>query len=62
MDKLIKIIGILVFSVLMYALPIIVALSFVLNWSDGIQFGLVILSLMQFSSLFAWIYMEMEDG
>lgn len=61
MDKLIKIIGILVFSALMYVLPIIVTLSFVLNWPGTIQFSLVILSLMQFSSLFAWIYIEMEE-
>ena len=62
MDKLIKLIGILVFTALMYIIPIAVTLSFVLNWSSGIQLALVVLSLLQFSSLFVWIYMEMDDG
>ena len=62
MDKLIKLIGILVFTALMYIIPIAVTLSFVLNWSSGIQFALVVVSLLQVSSLFAWIYMEMDDG
>ena len=62
MDKLIKLIGILVITALMYIIPIAVTLSFVLNWSSGIQLALVVLSLLQVSSLFAWIYMEMDDG
>lgn len=62
MDKLIKLIGILVFTALMYTIPIAVTLSFILNWSSGIQLALVVLSLLQISSLFAWIYMEMDDG
>lgn len=62
MDKLIKLIGIVVFTALMYTIPIMLTLSFVLNWSSGIQLGLIVLSLLQVSSLFAWIYMEMDDG
>ena len=58
MKTLIKTIGVMVFSLAMYAIPILIACSFFLDWNHGIQFLLIMTGCMQLAALCAWIYTE----
>lgn len=60
MKTLIKIIGIMVFSLIMYSIPILIACSFCLDWNNGIQFLLIITGCVQVAVLCTCLYMEVE--
>ena len=53
-------IGILLFSLFMYAIPIVLALSFALNWNQHIQFVLVFIAIVQLILICAAIQLIME--
>lgn len=48
MSDLFRIIGAVIFSIVMYAIPILATCSFTFHWSDEAQFLLTILCIMQF--------------
>lgn len=60
MKTLIKTIGVIVFSLMMYSIPILVACSFCLNWDGGIKFMLIITSCAQLVVLCTYVYTEVE--
>ena len=47
MNELFRIIGIIIFSIIMYAVPILLTLSFTRNWGVEVQVPLFFLSLGQ---------------
>ena len=61
MRTLIKIIGVMVFCFAMYAIPILIACSFCLNWDDSLKFLLTSVGLIQLAALCALVYVEVEE-
>ena len=61
MKTLIKTIGVMVFCLVMYAIPILIACSFLLDWNGGIQFLLTITGFAQLATLCVCLYVEVED-
>lgn len=62
MGTLIKIIGSVVFAVVMYSVPILLACSFCLHWDGEYKFLLLVCSLLQFIFLCFAILDKVEDG
>lgn len=60
MKTLIRIIGVTVVCLAMYAIPILIACSFCLNWDDSLKFLLTSLGIIQLAALCTWVYMEVE--
>lgn len=61
MKDLITVIGILLFSLFMYAIPIVLTLSFVLNWGHSVQFVLVLIAIIQLAFICTAIQFIMEN-
>ena len=61
MKALIKIIGVMVFCLAMYAIPILIACSFCLNWDAFFKLLFILVGLMQLAALCSWIYMEVDN-
>ena len=62
MSKIVLILGAIVFSLLMYSVPIILTLSFVYDWDSYYQFLLVIAAGVQFLVLIAAVLHKAEEG
>lgn len=54
-------IGLFLFSLFMYAIPIVLTLSFALNWDPFVQFVLVIIAIIQLGLMCAAIQFIMEN-
>ena len=61
MKDFITCIGIFLFSLFMYAIPIVLTLSFALNWGYSVQFVLVLIAIIQFAILCAVVQFIMEN-
>lgn len=61
MKNIITVIGIFLFSLFMYAIPIVLTLSFALNWDQPIQFVLVLIAIAQLIFICAAIQFIMEN-
>ena len=61
MKEFITAIGILLFSLFMYAIPIVLTLSFALNWDGYVQFVLVLIAIIQLALICAAIQFIMEN-
>ena len=61
MKAFITTIGILLFSLFMYAIPIVLTLSFALNWDGYVQFVLVLIAIIQLALICAAIQFIMEN-
>ena len=61
MKEFITAIGILLFSLFMYAIPIVLTLSFALNWDGYVQFVLVLIAIIQLALICAAIQFIMEQ-
>lgn len=61
MNKLITIIGSIVFAVAMYSIPILLACSICLHWDGEYKFLLVVCSLLQFTFICFAIMDKVED-
>ena len=59
--KFIKIIGSVVFTAMMYALPILLACSFAFSWIPFIKLVLLITNLFVFTAICAAIFDEVDD-
>ena len=62
MNKLIKIIGSVVYASFMYSIPILLTCSMLLKWDNSIQFILWFTAATQFSKLCFDIYDKVEVG
>lgn len=62
MSKIVRVLGAVVFSLLMYSVPIILALSFVYDWDGYYQFLLSIAAGVQFLVLVATVLSKAEEG
>lgn len=60
MSKIVLLLGTIVFSLLMYSVPIIVVLSFVYDWDGYYQFLLVIAAVVQFLFLVYTVLNKVE--
>ena len=60
MKTLIKTVGVIVVCLAMYAIPILIACSFCLNWDILFKFLLTSVGLIELSALCTWVYMEVE--
>ena len=60
MKTLIKIIGVIVFCLAMYSIPILIACSFCLDWDNYFKFLLTMGGLLEFMVLCAWICTEVD--
>lgn len=58
MKSLVQFVGSTFVTVLMYAIPIVLTLSFVRDWDDSLQFVMVVLAVGQLVVLFMFIYAE----
>lgn len=61
MKTLIRIIGVMVVCLAMYAIPILIACSFCLDWDDSLKFLFTSVGLVELSGLCTWVYMEAEE-
>lgn len=61
MKDIITVIGILLFSLFIDAIPIVLTLSFVLNWSHSVQFVLVLIAIIQLTFIWFAIQFIMEN-
>ena len=61
MSKIVLLLGAIVFSLLMYSVPIIVVLSFVYDWDGYYQFLLVIAAGVQFLFLVSTVLNKVEE-
>ena len=61
MKTLIRIIGVMVVCLAMYAIPILIACSFCLNWDVLFKFLLTSVGLIELSGLCTWVYVEMSE-
>lgn len=61
MNKILMFIGSLVLTLLLMSAPILCALSFALNWDDGIKFLLTFLTIVFGSVLCEIIYLEAKE-
>lgn len=59
--KIIKIVGTVVFTAFIYALPILLTLSFAFSWIPLIKFPLVLMNISSFIVICIAIYAEVED-
>ena len=62
MNTLLGIIGGIVFSIVMYSVPILTTCSIALNWDGTISFGLIALSLIQLYVLTVLVINKAEEG
>lgn len=61
MKTLIKIIGVMVICLAMYAIPILAACCFCLDWDDALKFMLVLVGSMELAMLCVWVYTEVDE-
>ena len=61
MKEFITAIGILLFSSFMYAIPIVLTLSFALNWDGSVQFVLLLIAIIQLALICTAIQFIMEN-
>ena len=61
MSDIITAISIFLFSLFMYAIPIVLTLSFVLNWCHSVQFVLVLIAIIQLAFICTAIQFIMEN-
>ena len=61
MKEFITVIGILLFSLLMYAIPIVLTLSFALNWDGSVQFVLLLIAIIQLALICVAVQFIMEN-
>lgn len=62
MSKIVKIIGSIVVSILLYAVPILTTCAFTLGWDKRGAYLLTIASLAEFFCLIALIFYKAEEG
>lgn len=62
MSAVIKMIGSIVLSFVVYSVPILTTCSFVYDWNGIIQFLLTFASFMEMLLLVALIYNEVDEG
>ena len=62
MTKIIKIIGSIIFSCVMYSLPILTTCSFCFDWDGFSKMILLICSCGQLMALIVWVYYKAEEG
>lgn len=61
MRKIIQWIGSVVFAAFMYCVPVLVTLSFALNWQDHWKFLYFVIGVCQFILLVGLVLMRVED-
>jgi len=58
MKSFVQFVGAVVVTLLMYAIPILLTLSFACDWDDALQFVVVVLAIGQLAVLFMFIFAE----
>ena len=62
MSKIVRVLGAIVFSLLMYSVPIIFTLSLVYDWDGFFQWVCCIAAMGQFSVVIAAVLYKTEEG
>ena len=61
MDKIVRVIGAIVYSLFMYSVPIILTLSFVYDWNASFQFTYGVVAIGQFVVLVLDVLMKAKE-
>ena len=61
LTKVIKVIGSVIFTAILYALPILLTCSFAFSWIQPIKFFLVIINICLFTAICSMIFAKVED-
>lgn len=61
MGKIVRVLGAIVWSLLMYSVPIIVTLSFAYDWSESLQFTCGVVAIGQFGVLVLTVLVKAEE-
>ena len=61
MGKIVRVLGAIVWSLLMYSVPIIVTLSFAYDWSESLQFTCGVAAIGQFGVLVLTVLAKAEE-
>lgn len=61
MDKIVRVIGAIVYSLFMYSVPIILTLSFAYDWSESLQFTCGVAAIGQFGVLVLDVLTKAEE-
>lgn len=61
-EAMLTTIGVVIVGTLMLAIPILTACSFTLDWPDSSQFGLCILSFIEYIAILSMIFEKIKCG
>lgn len=62
MDKITRIIGSIIMTILLYVIPIFATLSFIFEWAEGIEALFTVMSLIELICLFILIYSKAKGS
>lgn len=62
MSKIVRVLGSLVVSLLVYSIPVLNVVSYFQNWDGGLRVVLTIVSALQIAAIFWFVYSKTEEG